>query len=92
VHWGYDEDFVGVILLCANCVREAASLFEAPSDQQMKIAELEKMLKNLTTFLENLGGTLVDCSGSISDTIVSTSRHLDLAIDAGAIAHGALKG
>jgi len=91
VHWGYDEDFVGVVMLCVNCVLEAASNFRR-DEQVDKIANLEAQIKSLLEFLEQNRAELADLSNRNSAAISAGAQYRDMVSSQGAIAGGARKG
>lgn len=91
VHWGYDEDFVGVILLCRNCVLEASSKFVA-DDQSVKIAELESIINTLLGELENSRVVAASHSEYLSDTLGTLRKHFNDTSVASTIANGARTG
>lgn len=92
IHWGHDEDFVGVFLLCVNCVREAVGLFDPvePSDDKTKIA-LE-LVDSLTTELDRTRDNLVRAASSIAVGLVAFRARASVLEDELPIANGARKG
>ena len=90
IHWGHDEDFVGVFLLCVNCVREAASVFDPPPLSDAEVAK--ELVADIMKELDRTRDALVRAASGIAVDLVAfrgRSEHID---DAGATAGGARKG
>lgn len=90
IHWGHDEDFVGVFLLCVNCVREAATQFE-PAETPDLTAALE-LIADLTNELEKVRGILADTAGNIAASNVAFRTRTSLMDSSLSMANGARKG
>lgn len=91
IHWGYDEDFVGVVMLCENCVLEAASHFRV-DEQAAKIEALENHIKALVQTLEETRVCLVANVDGLVAAVGNSAKFSDLVVGQGAIAGGARKG
>lgn len=90
IHWGADEDFVGVFLLCINCVREAASQFEPVGKTDLTSAN--DLIHDLTEELERTRAALVTVASGIAVDLVAFRQRSVLVNDALPIANGARKG
>jgi hypothetical protein len=90
IHWGHDEDFVGVFLLCINCVQEAASQFEVPVETDLTAAK--ELIKNLMNELDRTRDALVTVASGIAVDLIAFRKHSVLVDDALPIANGARKG
>lgn len=90
IHWGHDEDFVGVFLLCINCVREGASQFD-PVETPDLTAAME-LINDLTEELEKVRGILADTAGSVATSASVFRTRTSFMDPALSMANGARKG
>jgi hypothetical protein len=90
IHWGHDEDFVGVFLLCVNCMREAAGVFDpvAPTEH----TALRELNQDLIEELERTRAALAKSVSGIAVDLVAFRTRASILDDEIAIANGARKG
>ena len=92
IHWGYDEDFIGVIMLCTNCVNEAIGLFSPTDDKTNQIDNLNKIIQDLLSAAKELQDALASRASGLAVNIDSTLKRLEFVNSSVSIANGARKG
>jgi len=90
IHWGHDEDFVGVFLLCVNCVREAVGVFEPAPLTDSEVAK--ELVSDIMKELDRTRDALVRAASGIAVDLVAFRSRSELIDDPGSIAGGARKG
>ena len=91
IHWGHDEDFVGVFLLCVNCVREAVGLFE-PIETLDKAGPAVELVEALVKELDKTRESLARTAAGLAVDLVSYRARASVLEDELPIANGARKG